>query len=327
MRNYLNSIFFGLLFFYGATSYAGTSASGGAPTSTDTWYKHKAEGWHFYNEIEEQEEQEPEKENPAPSPSPVKETPLPKEAVSAPAPVGPPAMSVEWFKKYLPAYRAAAIDNATEENIKAYFMLQKIAADKATVFEEKADRYITGDYVLDEGQRRPINSYGSKLQSQIAVDSQEALLRKIAQKAGILYFFDDSVYSKSMNGAFQTFKNINPDFATIAISSKPGIDSPFQNVRADQGRSSAIGIQAFPALVLVVDGNQTSILSQSPITLDSIHSSIIYASVKLGIITETDLDSTRHYRVRPEDKPTPVNNQQNELPIDPKKIIQMVNKQ
>lgn len=295
--------------------------------TSGSWFNRDTDGWHFYKEkIDRDEEPAEEPKPPAP---PKIELPPPSPLVPV-APAGPPALSTEWLKVNLPKYRQAAMDNPSEANIKAYFALQKVSVDKATVFSEKASHYINGDFNLDENQRRSVNTFAGRIQNDIGNEKSEELIVKLSKTIGVFYFFDESKFSSSMNFVFDTFKRFYPDFAAVIISdaTAQAHQAPFSPsiIRPNKGRSEQMGISQFPAIVLVAEDGRTQIVSQAAISLQALKTSIIDGAVKLGALTYDDLNSTRLYQVRPNDIPEIISNPSNDLPISPEEILKTVNR-
>ena len=92
-------------------------------------------------------------------------------------------MSVEWLRANLPVLRDRAIDQPTQENVRAYYYAQRIMMDKAQVFSDVA-REVTGtDPLLDENLRVPFASAAKAAQLRNANESKAAILEAVAAKA------------------------------------------------------------------------------------------------------------------------------------------------
>lgn len=97
------------------------------------FYRSGAEGWYWY--------QDPPKEEELPQQPEVK--PEPKPAVAAkPAPA---PFTLKWVQEMLPKYRERAWDNPTQENVQAYFLVQRFAMDRATQFADVAQQVVVGN--------------------------------------------------------------------------------------------------------------------------------------------------------------------------------------
>ena len=106
------------------------------PFAAESWYERHAACWHWYNDPEKIEEVEPEIV-PEHKEEPKKEPPKPKMMVPAPdKPRHPVAFSSEWLNTMIPKYLSRAVDDPTPENVEAFFLLQRLAMDKAERFQK-----------------------------------------------------------------------------------------------------------------------------------------------------------------------------------------------
>jgi conjugal transfer pilus assembly protein TraF len=55
-----------------------------------------------------------------------------------------------------------AVDNPTPENVEAYFLLQRLALDRASKFGEMQQRVVMGNPFIDEEGRRSQTSFGGQ---------------------------------------------------------------------------------------------------------------------------------------------------------------------
>lgn len=277
------------------------------------WHDGREDGWYWYEDPEPQIDPEPDQPlNP--------EVPLAAQA-SAPDDSGPQAMSTAWLRVNLPKYLDAAVDNPTVENVAAYFYLQKVAMDKANAFARAAGIAVTGDYALDENNRRPLATFGNRLMDQETAERKNLLIQSLADFAGIFYFYDDSAYSKAqdkVNAAFASQFSIH--ITPIAVS--PNATTSLPNGKLDGGHAELLGIQSFPAMVLIKPDGEFDIISQSPIALPDMVDRLAYSGYRLGIVDDTSLDSTNHYRQT--NAPTLPTDSSSDLPIPPSNILSMM---
>ena len=106
------------------------------------FYFREEEGWFWY-------EREP---DPAPAPKlPLPEQPpVPAEPqVSETAPEGQKPLSAQWIREHIGAYRDAAIDDPTPQNVALYLYLQRVALDKSSRFAAATQRAVQLDPFLD----------------------------------------------------------------------------------------------------------------------------------------------------------------------------------
>lgn len=156
--------------------------------AAESWYERHAEGWHWYNDPEKIQEVEPEVV-PEPKEEPKKEPPKPKMMVPEPAkPKHPVAFSSEWLNTMIPKYLSRAVDDPTPENVEAFFLLQRLAMDKAERFQKMAEQVRVGNRFIDESERRPVSNFGLQTVDRQAEARRQQLLEKISQSTGLFFF-------------------------------------------------------------------------------------------------------------------------------------------
>ena len=119
------------------------------------FYFREQEGWFWY-------EREPE-QPPAPEPPPPPEPTAPAESpLAETAPEGPKPLSAEWLREHIGAYRDAAIDEPTPENVALYLYLQRVALDNSSRFAAATQRAVQRDPFLDEITQRPTATFAAR---------------------------------------------------------------------------------------------------------------------------------------------------------------------
>ena len=202
-------------------------------------------GWFFCKEPPlEPEKPEPEKFEPVPI---ITETNPPAPAEPVPSqPSGPAQFGTLWLNENLPKYRAAAIDNPTDENVKAYLYLQRLAVERAEVFARRSQLVTIGNPDLDAAAEAPYSSFAIEANKQRGERLTDDLLARLSEATGLFLFLDDSQYSAVMVGimnevskrhGFATVTSASPDiFPQIAEKVSFGVSRP------DTGQSELLGI-------------------------------------------------------------------------------------
>jgi conjugal transfer pilus assembly protein TraF len=155
------------------------------PSVAAGFYFREAEGWFWY---QREPEPEPAPEAP-PSPPPAPSTASTPPPVADTTPDGPKPLSARWIRERIGAYRDAAIDQPTPENVALYLYLQRVALDKSSRFAAATQRAVQLDPFLDEITQRPTATFAANLTNRQAGEHRDALLRQIAATAGVLFFF------------------------------------------------------------------------------------------------------------------------------------------
>ena len=102
---------------------------------------------------------------------------------------GPAPFTVAWFNENIQKLRNQAIDNPTQENVRAYFLAQRIMLDKASRFTDMARLVTSTDPLIDENSRRSTSTFGAMDQSNEAENNSRTVIKDVATKAGLFFFF------------------------------------------------------------------------------------------------------------------------------------------
>lgn len=250
-----------------------------------------SEGWFFYEPfLEEPEEKKPE----PPKPKIAEKKPEPEEVQETKAPIDKP-LTAAWFKKNLPKYLNAAIDEPSQKNVRAFYYLQKFAMDRSARFADVAQEVVAGDPYLDHITRRPLASYASNRVDRYASLQQDKLIDRLSKSHGIFYFYKKGCeFCIVQAPVIKKLREVN-NFALIPIS-KEGSDymiKTFPDQRKDNGHSEMLGIKNYPATFLVSPEGKFEPLGQGAMSLSELKKRIILAAKRRGWITQDEYDSTR----------------------------------
>jgi conjugal transfer pilus assembly protein TraF len=264
------------------------------PTHTllaqQSWLNDHERGWFWY----EVEPEPPEEEEP-PSPPPVQPPPPQASAPAPPQPQGPPALSVEWIKDNMEKYKILAIDDPSPQNVAAYMYLQRVMLDKSQRFAEQVTHVVQMDPYLDSGTRRPIATYGGTEFSKEARAAQARLLARIAQQAGIFFFFQKGCGHCEIQAPILKTLEERYSFNIIPISlnGEPLKNNLFPQYVLDRGQARSLQVIQTPALFLGNPNTQKIIpLGQSTLSMDQLEERIITAARDAGWITPEEYNST-----------------------------------
>ncbi|MBR1819416.1 MAG: conjugal transfer protein TraF, partial [Neisseriaceae bacterium] len=98
--------------------------------------------------------------------------------------------SVEWLRANMPILLDRAMNNPTEENVRAYKYAERLMLDMAGNFAEQSQKVVQNDPVLDASVRFPISSMARQSALYQIDKAREAIVSDLASKGGIWYFFD-----------------------------------------------------------------------------------------------------------------------------------------
>ena len=272
-------------------------------TKTDTlpttdhasFYGNSAEGWYWYNDPEKPEMLESPLP-PAVLPPPAKEIKevQPEEPKSF-APTSPSPFSAAWVRAMLPKYKDLAWDNPTPENVQAYFLLQRFAIDRSSKFADVAKTVTLGNPLLDETFRRPLASFATMTVDKHAGVEREALLKKVAKKAGLFFFFkSDCSYCEAQAPLLgYLIKELDFEVLAISMDGKQPQTYTFPHLRKDVGQAASLGLTSVPALYLVTPEGVFEQLGQGVVSLPELKQRILIAAMRRGWISEEEFNETK----------------------------------
>lgn len=277
------------------------SASAQQQAQSSGFFGDRERGWFWYEVQPEPDEEPPppKKEEPAPPPAATPPPPapppppLPPETPKAPEP--PAFGSAAWLRENLPKYRDRALDDPSAENVRAYYVIQRLAMDKASAFTDMAQRVVVGDPLLDETGRRPTATFAANEMNAVAGEATDSELKEIAGKAGIWFFYrSDCVYCDKQAPVLEMLERAYGFQVTaVSLDGKPLPGGQFPNFRADTGQAAKVGVERTPTLVLVrpPDGIQT--IARGVLSLQELRRRILTGALNAGWIDQKAFDKTR----------------------------------
>lgn len=261
-----------------------------------SFYKGKAEGWFWYRDpVEEPKKVVKKKLPPPPPPSP---PPAPAKKVEPQqAKKGPEVGSVAWIKVNLPKYRDKAIDNPSEENVQAYYYLQRLMMDKANRFAEMSSTVIMKDPFLDEDSRRPVATYAANAMNREVSKRTDKVLKDLSRKVGLFFFFkSDCALCSEQAGVLQGLSyKTGIQIYPISLDGKPLDQNIYSEYRIDEGQAKKMNIFNAPALALAIPPDKTAIVGYGAITLEVLQNRILMAARDNAIITKEVFASTQPF--------------------------------
>jgi conjugal transfer pilus assembly protein TraF len=251
-------------------------------------------GWHWYETP--LEDAELIKEPPAPPPVPEKKAeekpPEKKEAVK---PAGPLPMSSEWLKENLPKYIGRAIDNPTDENVRAYLYLQRYAMDKAVQYANASQRVTSNDPYLDSNVRRPISGAGADAADQEGFDLKMRVLGELRNTTGMMFFFrGDCQFCHKQWPLLKAFSDkykfpVMP--VTLDGSILDGMDPKM--VQLNRGQAEMLNVTVVPSMILMQPPKKFAVVSYGITAVEGFPDMVIQAAFAAKLIDEKTFMGTR----------------------------------
>jgi len=249
------------------------------------FYFRGAEGWFWYApESAPLPEPEPE---PAASPA--------EPASAAAVPRVPRPLSARWFREQLGAYRDAAIDDPTPQNVALYLYLQRVALDKSSRFAAATQRVVQRDPFLDEITQRPTATFAANLVNRETGERRDRLLAAIAREVGVLFFFRSDCPYCAAEAPLLRMLGERYGFSVLPVSldGAPLGGGDFPQYRRDSGQAEALGVVSTPALFLVRPPSAILPLRQGLLSLAQLQERLLLAAADAGWISEDALREAR----------------------------------
>jgi conjugal transfer pilus assembly protein TraF len=256
------------------------------------FYERKAEGWFWYAQEPEALEKE---ESKLPTPQPESPPQLSKPEKAAPQLKGPAIFSAAWFRENLQKYKDAAWDNPTVENVRAFLYLQRFAIDRSEQFSDSSELAVLGDPFLDEITRRPAATFASQKVDREAGIAQGELLKRIAARTGIFFFFKLNCDYCDLQAPLVKMLEQSGGFTVVPVSidGKPLPSHLFSNMRADNGHAKRLGVVTYPAIYLASPEGEFAPVGQGLMSLPELNHRILVAAKRSGWISEAEFNKTR----------------------------------
>lgn len=277
------------------------STSGQVIAGGKSFSEGKEEGW-FWKKTPPEPPEEIEPEQMLAKADEAKEQDNPMPAPEAPAVAvveqGPEPFTVAWYRENVQKLRDRAIDEPTQENVRAYYLAQRIMLDKASRFTDMARLVTSTDPLIDESSRRSTSTFGAMDQSAEAEKNSRLVIKDIASRAGVFFFFrgEDCTVCVKQASIMNTFTYMTGmKVIPISIDGKPMPGNIMENWRPDSGQAEKLQITNTPALALAIPPEATRIISFGPLSADQLISRTILIAHDSGLITNEQYKSTLPY--------------------------------
>jgi conjugal transfer pilus assembly protein TraF len=260
------------------------------PDTSNSFFEKGEEGWYWYKDEKKEEEKKEELKKPTPKPEE-------QQAQKPTTPAGPPAFSVAWLRANVNKYLDRAIDDPTPENVRAFLLIQRIILDKAENFALAMQSQVIGDALVDENYRRGTSTYATNTINKVSKDRTDELLRSLAEKVGIFYFYKaDCPYCEAQEPILDYFAgDTGMTVLGVSLDGSPMKTGKFE-WREDQGHAAQFNVTSVPALVLVNPNGETVTISNGLLAMEEIASRALLGAKHVGWITDEEFAATRPYQ-------------------------------
>lgn len=281
-----------------ALSLSSASASffSGDASDGDRFLNRDSEGWFWY-EVQPEDIEPILEEKPLPEivTSEQKKPETPPVAQATPETKTQKPFSAAWVRENLPKYRDLAWDNPTPENLRAYLYLQRFVLDKAQQFTDAWELAVVGDPLIDEIARRPVANFATPHVNQKGNKEQKALLKEIAKKVGVFFFFSSECEMCDVQAPVLNMLKTSADFTVIPISvdGKALKSGLFPEFKVDNGHSTVMNVKTLPATFLVMPDGKFESIGQGVMSLTEINRRLLVAAKRNNWVSKERFDKTR----------------------------------
>jgi conjugal transfer pilus assembly protein TraF len=176
-----------------------------------------------------------------------------------------------------------------------YLFLQRVALDKSSRFAAATQRAVQLDPFLDEITRRPTATFAANLTNRQAGDNRDEVLERVAEMAGVLFFFrSDCPYCEAQGPLLKLIEaRYGFSILPVSVDGAPLPGGAFPEFRQDRGQAQALGVVSTPALFLARPPDGMVPLSQGLLSLAQLQERVVVAAVQAGWISEGEFTRTR----------------------------------
>jgi len=199
-------------------------------TTKAAFFEKRAEGWHWYEDREQESVASHQKEE-------QKEIPQ------------TPTQQIEQQRKELETKLHVAIIEPSRENIISYLLSQKALMDQSQKFSEEWKRVVMTTPSLDETLVHPVDQNARHIYYAEKGKSLSKKIKELANEYGLFFFFKETcAYCHQLAPLVKRFSQKH-GWKVLAISMDGGKLAEFPEAKSDNGISKRLNIAHLPALV------------------------------------------------------------------------------
>jgi conjugal transfer pilus assembly protein TraF len=267
-----------------------------------SFFDNKREGWFWFQE----ESDEPIK----------KKIPTPQEpiVILAPAQESETAytqpetktvvINAAWLRENLPELKETAINNPSDENLKAYFYAQRMTIDLSSRFASRTKEFFMAEPELDENNRRPTAGFVLTDHKKNISKSKKSLLKSIFKKAGIWMFVraDCSFCQKQIPVMDELTRSFGSEVLYVSIDGETvrghSDDGNYvYDVTGTARERIGLDVDVTPTIIFVRnDGSDAILINKGMIDMYTLTEKILVIAKNTNLITETEYMLTQDVR-------------------------------
>lgn len=257
------------------------------------FYERGGEGWFWYQDPEPEPEPE---EKPKFNPKPVTPPEEKDQAETQTSKEEPEPMSVAWFQKHFKTIMNRAIDNPTEENVAAFFMVNDVMKEKSEKFARMGQLVAQKYPELDRQAQYPKGQRANQVREQ----KREKILQRVFDRlseaeGGIWFFYGDDPYTPAMVESLRTIsRDMDVDVYPFSVDgsdlSSTRAKEQFRGIRQDDGQSEAADVSYTPAAAFAVPPNEVYLIGHGSLSRGELEDRILRLAHRHNIISDDEMD-------------------------------------
>jgi conjugal transfer pilus assembly protein TraF len=229
-----------------------------------SFFDNKREGWFWFQEETDEpiKKKKPLPQEPIVILAPAQES----EAVSTQSETKTVVINAAWLRENLPELKETAINNPSDDNLKAYYYAQRMTADMATRFAMRTKDFFIKENELDESKRRPTSAFAINEHKANLEINKKKILGNIFKDTGIWMFVrSDCSYCKKqlpVMGELERVYGVDILYISTDGAQIAGHDSDNYvfDTSGEARASIGLDIQKTPTMLLVRNDSTDAIL-------------------------------------------------------------------
>ena len=269
-------------------------------SSKSGFYEKTKQGWYWFEEDQDKEKAKEEIIPPiivVPPPQQSKESSANESATKI------VVINAQWLRENLPELKENAINEPTDDNLKAYFYAQRMTADMASRFAMRTVEFFANNPELDENNRSPTSAFVLNEHKSTSDKNKASTLKQIFKETGLWMFVkSDCSFCKSQLPVIEELKRLyNVDVLFISVDGAPIYghtdDNYVFDVSGEARKRLGFNVSLTPTLVLVRnDKKDAVVLSEGMKVLTVLEDRVLAIAKNSNWINNEEFLSTQRVR-------------------------------
>lgn len=217
---------------------------------------------------------------------PAGQAPAPPAVATPPKESGKQPVDVAWLRKNYPILEERAINDPSEANVSSYLYVKRIVLDKSQRFAEAVTKVTQEDPLLNENNRVPYASTGSRAVKNANFLAEQDAVRELSKVGGLLIFVDGGCRFCAMQLPVADMVRRSFGLEYLVVSTDGTVPKEYAgSYLKDNGLFKKLGLKLTPSVVFVprpkgyqaADPNQYLVVAQGFYAADELVKQIAFA--------------------------------------------------